>query len=83
MMRIYHGGNPYDVDGPSEIWSVGKKLRISARKILTVEMITADREELVWIINTCVNVPHHRTNEMQIWTGDLARFIYSCIPRDI
>lgn len=62
-------------------WSVDERLETTnLRQILETDYVVVDGRELSWIINSYLNIPHHRTEEPQIWTGDLARFIVSHLP---
>lgn len=71
MLTAYSKSN-----SPLLNWSVDEKIkRVSLGKILATDYVVADGRELSWILNSYLNMPHHRTVEPQIWTGDLARFI--------
>lgn len=62
-------------------WSVDDKLETtSIRQILETDYVIVDGRELSWVINSYLNIPHHRTEEPQIWTGDFARFIVGHLP---
>ena len=49
-------------------------------QILETDYVVVDGSELSWVINSYLNIPHHRTEEPQVWTGDLARFIVAHLP---
>jgi hypothetical protein len=64
-------------------WSVDEKLSSrNVSQILETDYVVAGGLELSWIINSYIGVPHHRTCEPQIWTGDIARFIVSHLPTE-
>ena len=62
-------------------WSINEKLETTnIRQVLETDYVVVDGSELSWLINSYLNIPHHRTEEPQIWTGDLARFIVAHLP---
>lgn len=71
----------YDNAGKETIsWAIGQSVPTSMRNIMKTALVVASKDELSWLINSFVNIPHHRTEDPQIWTGDFARFIVSHLP---
>ena len=76
MLKAFTGNH-----SPVLSWSVEDKLETTdISDILDTEYIVVDGRELSWIMNSYMNIPHHRTEEPQIWTGDMARFIVGQLP---
>lgn len=76
MLRVYNRRNELGLE-----WNVEEKLPYtSLEQIANTEVVLASGRELSWVINTFVNIPHHREAEPQIWTGDFARFIVAHLP---
>jgi hypothetical protein len=62
-------------------WNVDERLKTTdLGKILETDYVIVDGRELSWVINSYLNLPHHRTEEPQIYTGDMARFIVAHLP---
>lgn len=58
-------------------WHVGKKL--SFPDMPGNYTVQADGDELEYIKEFIVNIPYHKTNRVQRWSGDIARFIIECL----
>jgi hypothetical protein len=64
-------------------WDVSRRLKITdISDILATEYVVVDGDELSWVINSYLNLPIHRSEEPQIWTGDMARFIVAQLPAE-
>jgi hypothetical protein len=64
-------------------WSVSDRLvETNMVDILDTAYVVVDGKELSWVMNSYMNLPHHRTCEPQIWTGDIARFIVGHLPTE-
>lgn len=62
-------------------WTVDEDLETTSLEgIMATDCVIVDGRELSWVINSYINIPHHRTEEPQIWTGDFARFIVAHLP---
>jgi hypothetical protein len=62
-------------------WNVSDRLGTTEiRRILATDYVVVGGNELSWVITCLVNIPHHRTEDPQIYTGDLARFIVAHLP---
>lgn len=62
-------------------WTVDERLETTdIKQILETDYVVVDGHELSWVINSYLNILHHRTEEPQIWTGDMARFIIAHLP---
>lgn len=57
-----------------ETWYVGTKFP-SLIRTEDVKMVSADGDELMYIINHFVNLPYSKGSVTR-WTGEFARFIY-------
>lgn len=52
-----------------------RKKPLEIEDLASILSIIADKDELSYIHNCVSNIPYHRTNDPQIWTGEYARFI--------
>jgi len=78
MLKAYRKNNSLTLE-----WDVDEKLETTnIRQILETDYVVVDGRELSWLINSYLNLPHHRTEEPQIWTGDMARFIVAHLPAE-
>lgn len=54
---------------------VGEKLPVPVFLIRKISRIQLDEDELVHVLNNMVNLPHHKTERVQYFYGDVARQI--------
>jgi len=57
-------------------WHIGESKREIIIYPSQIEAIQADGDELDVILNSFHNLPCHKSNMVQTWTGDIARFIW-------
>ena len=57
------------------VYHIGQKLPI-IKESLIIEIQASD-DELNHIIENIVNIPYHKTQRVQKWYGDMAKFIYN------
>lgn len=67
-------------DGREKEWHVGNPKPTMFSEVVEVQ---ADGDELGFLISKIINLPHvlpgHKP--VQVWRGDMARFIYDNLPR--
>lgn len=61
-------------------WHTGEKIYLPPQS--EVVEVQADGHELEWIKENFNNIPYHKLNRVQNWSGDMARFIAQNLPRD-
>lgn len=62
-------------------WHIGEKINCQPLHLTTTEEVYADGDELEWIKESFDNIPFHKINRVQNWSGDMARFIASNLPQ--